>query len=138
MLAEKEIDCAVIGPTTNMEYLLGGTPHADERLSLLAVRPDKVQMIAPELNAEAIRRFTDMEMVTWADADGPGSALSNSLLSAGKLTSLAVDGSMRADFLVPLIDMYHPERIISADPNVSSVDCSTESRSPMIRSGSIP
>ena len=53
-LIEEEADCAVVGPTTNMLYLLGGAPHPDERLCLLLVTPNAVQIIAPQLNADMI------------------------------------------------------------------------------------
>ena len=120
-LAEKRMDCAVIGPTTNMRYLLGGTPHADERLCLFLVTPDAVQMIAPELNADMISSFTDMEMLTWADASGPESALSKSILGKGKLHVLAIDGSMRADFLLAVLEQLDTPRTVPVDPIIASL-----------------
>lgn len=135
-LAEGGIECAVIGPTTHMAYLLGGTPHADERLCLLLVTPETAQIVAPELNADSIAEFTDAQMITWADQEGPGKALGNSLLtkalkSGGKQTVFSVDGSMRADFLLSLLDFLDEQRagkgkssaerirIVPADPLMS-------------------
>jgi len=126
-LAEIKIDCAMIGPTTNMEYLLGGTPHADERLCLLLVTPDRAQIIAPELNADSIAAFTNVEMITWADADGPAAAISHSILSGRGGKTLAADGSMRADFLLTVLNSADPSgeppgnrvKFTAVDPIVS-------------------
>jgi Xaa-Pro aminopeptidase len=120
-LAERQIDCAVIGPTTNMRYLLGGAPHTDERLCLFFVTPDSVQMISPELNADKISSFTDVEILTWADADGAGAALSRSILNKGKVRVIAIDGSMRADFLLAVLDRCEKPKTIPADPIIAEL-----------------
>ena len=121
LLEQNHIDCAMIGPTTNMIYLLGDAPHPDERLCLLLISDDRVQMIAPELNADTISSFTDVEMITWSDAEGPGSALSSSFLKTLSLGAVAVDGSMRADFLLPVMEAFTPERVVSVDPVISTM-----------------
>jgi Xaa-Pro dipeptidase len=120
-LAEQGADCAVIGPTTTMRYLLGDTPVADERLCVLLVTPERVQMIAPSLNADQISAFTDVAMLTWEDAAGPGGALSGSILAGNAPNTLAVDGSMRADFLLPVLEQAHPRKIIPLDPVVAQL-----------------
>lgn len=114
-LTEKSIDCAVIGPTTNMEYILGGSPHADERLCVLLVTRDGAEMVAPVLNADSIREFTDIHMITWEDADGPGAALNRSVLGNNRFSTLAVDGAMRSDFLLAVDEVSKPDIFISAD-----------------------
>jgi Xaa-Pro aminopeptidase len=116
VLAERGVDCAVIGPTTSMRYLLGNTPLADERLCLLIVTPEGVQMIASQLNAEQISAFTDVEMLTWEDYRGPDAALAGSILGKGASGTLAFDGSMRADFLHAVLETFPPRRVIPADP----------------------
>jgi len=127
-LAEHRADCAVIGPTTNMRYLLGDTPLADERLCLLLVTPDEVQMIAPKLNAEQISAFTNVDMLTWEDALGPEAALSRSILGKVKPGTLAVDGSMRADFFLAVLEQLHPKRTISVDPDIAKLRIIKSSR----------
>jgi Xaa-Pro aminopeptidase len=114
-LAEKKVDCAVLGPTTGMRYLLGDAPHADERLCLLLVTPGTAQIISSELNADKISSFTDLEMVVWSDADGPGTVLSGSILKKMKKRVIAVDGSMRADFLLAVLDQCEQPRTLPAD-----------------------
>ncbi len=120
-LAEKQTDCAVIGPTTNMKYLLGGAPHADERLCLLLVTPDAVQMVAPQLNADMLSALSDAEVLTWVDAQGPEAALSGSILGKGNIRILAADGSMRADFLLFALEHCNPMQTISVDPIIAQL-----------------
>jgi Xaa-Pro aminopeptidase len=118
-LEEKGTDCALIGPTTNMRYLLGGAPHADERLCLLLVTPDAAQIVAPELNAEMLSAMSDVNMLTWSDAQGPEAALSRSILGKGNIRTLAADGSMRADFLLSALKQCTPMRTIPLDPIIA-------------------
>jgi len=120
-LAVRGADCAVIGPTTTMRYLLGDAPLADERLCILLVTPERVQMIAPALNADQISGFSDVEMLTWEDAAGPGAALAGSIITGNAPSTLAVDGSMRADFLLPVLEQAHPRKIIPLDPVVAQL-----------------
>jgi Xaa-Pro aminopeptidase len=120
-LAEVGVDCAVFGPTNNMRYLLGGSPHPDERLCLLVVSPDAVQIIAPQLNADMVASFTDVPQITWEDASGPEAALSKSILGAGNIRSLAADGSMRADFLLAALKSCSPSTTISVDPIIAQL-----------------
>jgi len=120
-LVNEKVDLIVVGPTTNMKYLLGDAPYPDERLCLLFICDDELQMVVPKLNAETIASFTDVELIPWEDAKGPESAVQASLLGKRKIKRLAIDGAMRADFLLPLVSMIEPEEILSADPMISSL-----------------
>ena len=74
------VDLAAIGPTANMRYLLGFAPHPDERVCLLLVTPNDVRMVVPVLNrAEVVAHTDNIEMVSWADVDGPQAALREAL-----------------------------------------------------------
>lgn len=119
LLESNAVDIAAIGPTNHMRYLLGNAPHADERLCLLFVGRDRLQMVAPKLNAEEIASYTDIEIISWDDADGPNAALEASIVREKKIKKLAVDGAMRADFLLPLLTISQPEEIVPADPTIS-------------------
>ncbi len=118
-MREAGVDLIAIGPTANMQYLVGFAPHADERVCLLLVRPDDVRMVAPSLNCEEIAAHTDVELVPWADVDGPQVALRRALGSRTALGSLAVDGATRADFLMHLQANVTSQKTISADSLVA-------------------
>jgi Xaa-Pro aminopeptidase len=107
-----QVDMVAIGPTANMRYLLGFLPHPDERLCLLLVEPDRTQMVVPALNAADIATQTEQELVSWTDAEGPAQALRKSVSKADSPRILAVDGAMRADFLIHLQNLVQPEKVI--------------------------
>lgn len=101
-VGETGVGLAAFGPTANMAYLLGFAPHSDERMCVLLVSPNKALMVAPGLNAQEIAAHTDVEMFKWEDADGPERALGSALNGAKPAGRVAVDGGMRADFLLHL------------------------------------
>ncbi len=101
-MQETSVDLAAIGPTANMGYLLGFTPHPDERVCMLLVSRQAARIVVPSLNQEEVAAHTDLELIGWADADGPQDALRRALTGWPSPHSLAVDGPMRADFLLHL------------------------------------
>ncbi len=111
-MQELRVDLVAVGPTANMRYLLGFLPHPDERLCLLLVEKDRTQMVVPALNAEDIAAQTEQELVSWTDAEGPAQALRKALSKAPTTRMLAVDGAMRADFLIHLQNLANPEKVI--------------------------
>ncbi|MFQ5342745.1 MAG: M24 family metallopeptidase [Anaerolineae bacterium] len=113
-MEETGIDLAAIGPTPAMRYLLGFAPPADERLCLLLVGPAAASMVVPSLNAEQTAAHTDVALSTWEDADGPATALHDALTAMPAPLRLAVDGSMRADFLLGLQAQVSPQETMEA------------------------
>lgn len=112
----QHIDLVAVGPTANMRYLAGFLPHADERLCLLLVSPRVYNMVVPALNAEDIAAHTDIPLYTWADADGPRNALAMALGAFSPATTrLAIDGAMRADFLLPLLEATTPQQTVAVE-----------------------
>ncbi len=118
-MQENKIDLAAVGPTANMRYLLGFAPHPDERVCLLLVSQRAVRMVTPTLNQAEIAAHTDVELVGWADADGPKGALRQALAGWPSPRSLAVDGPMRADFLLNLQQVISPAQTQPLDPIIS-------------------
>ena len=114
-MQQANVDLAAIGPTANMRYLLGFIPHPDERVCLLLVTKQAARMVVPSLNHEEIAAHTDLELVGWADAEGPTEALRRALAAWPSPRVLAVDGPMRADFLLHLQTVLTPSKTISAD-----------------------
>ncbi len=109
------VDLAAIGPTANMRYLLGFAPHPDERLCLLLVNQRDACMVVPGLNLEEIAAHADVDFFPWADADGPQAALRQALVTLRAPRTLAVDGAMRADFLLRLQAAATPDRTTTVD-----------------------
>jgi Xaa-Pro aminopeptidase len=118
-MAENKVDIAAIGPTSNMRYLLGFSPYADERLCVLLVSPDQAFMVVPGLNAEEVAAHTTVNLIPWKDADGPLGALKQAKANLGRPGKLAVDNAMRADSLLHLLTELAPGQAVPADDLVS-------------------
>ena len=99
-------DLVTLAPGTNMQWLLGFSPHADERLCLLLVGRTNEVFVMPALNAEDVRTQTNIDFEVWADADGPLLALDKALGAVADATanSVVLDDPMRVDFALPLLD----------------------------------
>jgi len=114
-MRETGVDLAAIGPTANMRYLLGFAPHPDERVCLLLVTPKDAKLVVPGLNRDEVAAHTDnIDMISWADVDGPQAALRQAL-GAQKFPTVAFDGGTRADFLLALQANMVGAKISSAD-----------------------
>ncbi len=110
------VDLVAIGPTANMRYLLGYVPHPDERLCLLLVSANAANIVVPTLNAEGVAAHTDLPLHRWPDAEGPETALKNALGQLSTANKLAIDGTMRADFLLPLLAATSPQATTTVEP----------------------
>lgn len=116
-MLEQHVDLVAIAPTVNMRYLLGFAPYADERPCFLLLSPEAMGLVVPALNAEQFEARTGLPLVRWTDAAGPrqaiGQALADLHITPG--VTMAVDGAMRADALLLLLEMVEPARSLAAD-----------------------
>ena len=105
-MSETGVDLVALAPGAHMQWLLGFSPHKDERHCLLLVGSDGEAFLIPELNAGDARDQTEIEMHEWGDADGSARALSTALKAVGasEARNIVIDETMRADFALPLID----------------------------------
>jgi Xaa-Pro aminopeptidase len=119
MLRQNGVDAVALGPGPHMAYIADMHPHADERPCLLIATPAGAAILMPELNAEEMRRQTDLPFFVWSDATGPQAALAELLASLGiekgaKLVQ--VDETMRADFALLVIEaMGSPKAAFAAE-----------------------
>jgi Xaa-Pro aminopeptidase len=104
-MRETDTDLVALGPGSHMQWLLGFHPHPDERPCLLLVGKAKETFLMPVLNAEGTREATDIAFHTWADAEGPATALAAALaeVDAPAVKKVALDETMRADFALLLL-----------------------------------
>jgi Xaa-Pro aminopeptidase len=112
-MAETATDLLVVGPSSHLVWLLGLSPHGDERPVLLIATRDKAAILMPALNADSQRGLTDLPFYTWADADGPNAALASLLTDLGATRegmSVALDETMRADFALLLLGALRAPR----------------------------
>lgn len=115
-MEERGVDVTAIAPTSNMRYLLGFSPLADERLCLLLLTGAGTRLVVPELNADQVEARAGVRGIRWSDDTGPEGALDQALeeLEARDPAVLAVDAAMRADALLLLQEAAEPEESINA------------------------
>jgi len=94
------VDLITLAPGAHMQWLLGFAPHADERPCLLCVSMSRAALLMPQLNAEGVRRDTDLPFHEWSDAVGPEVAFHELVaeLGVGDARRVVLDETMRADF----------------------------------------
>ncbi len=112
-MAETGTDLLVVGPSSHLVWLLGLSPHGDERPVMLIATPTKAAILMPALNADSQRPYTDLPFFTWADADGPNAALAALLADLGVTQTglcVALDETMRADFALLILDALKSPR----------------------------
>jgi Xaa-Pro aminopeptidase len=100
------VELISLAPGDDLLYLLGYTPHADERPCYLFLTASDAVFLVPELNAGQARTQVDLPFLTYTDADGPARALRQArdrLKAAGRI---AVGDTMRADFLLLLQEWW--------------------------------
>lgn len=104
-IAASGTDLLALAPGAHMNWLLGFTPHPDERLCLLLISAERAGFVMPALNATDARQHTGLPFAEWADAEGPDAALAGMLAQVCPTPrSLSIDDTMRADHVLMLLD----------------------------------
>ena len=106
LMEDNSIDLLVLGPGTHLRWLLGFSPAQDERPSMLLIGKEKEIFLIPSVNAEDVRRKTDIKINIWKDESGPDQALKEALLYIDESSAkhIAIDEAMRAHFALIVID----------------------------------
>lgn len=117
------VDLVALAPGANMNWLLGFSPHADERPTLLLVGPERESMVVPELNAADVVPRTKIDLSIWNDADGAEGATKQALAAVcpASPSMVAVDETMRTDFVLPLLDLLKGTRHQMANNTVGHI-----------------
>jgi len=106
------IDLLTIPPGDDLLYLLGYTPHLDERPCYLFVGREEVLFLVPDLNAAAAAPRVPFPTLTYSDAAGPRGALRDARTRLGLPRNVAVGDTMRADTLLLLQDLWPEARFV--------------------------
>lgn len=122
-MREGGIDLVALGPGSHMQWVAGFHPHADERLCLLLIGPEREAFLMPALNAEGSRQETAIAFHTWDDADGPDAALAAALADVGatSVAHVVLDETMRADFALSLLGVLPGARHSFTDGTIGAL-----------------
>lgn len=102
-MREAEIDVALIGPSADMFYLVGGRLPLTERLNLLMVPNEGSSwLIVPNLQAPLVDALSaETKIRTWSESDDPLSMVAQIVRDFGA-RRVAVNGQLWASFLIGL------------------------------------
>jgi len=105
-MKDNNVDLVALGPGTHMNWLLGFNPYPDERPCMLLVGKEKEAFLMPSVNAEDVRKRTDIAINSWKDENGPDQALKEALLYIGESSAkhIAIDEAMRSHFALIVIE----------------------------------
>ncbi|HZS94654.1 MAG TPA: Xaa-Pro peptidase family protein [Chloroflexota bacterium] len=122
-LADQGETLLAISPGPDMLYLLGYHPMADERPCFLLLTPDRELLIVPELNAEQTAAHVQIPMKTYSDNAGPAAVLGEARreLNLDRVSTILVDGPMRADFAILLQQTVPGARLDVSTPLLSAM-----------------
>lgn len=98
-MVEEAVSLVTLGPGAHLGWLTNIRPHADERALLFCVTAKHAGFLMPSLEAEGVRRQTDLPFFEWSDAEGPDAAL-DEMLEAFDMRgarSIVIDETLRAD-----------------------------------------
>ena len=105
-MKDNNVDLVVLGPGTHMNWLLGFNPYPDERPCMLLIGKEKEAFLMPSVNAEDVRKRTDIVINSWKDENGPEQALKEALFYIGESSAkhIAIDEAMRSHFALIVIE----------------------------------
>lgn len=108
MMSEQKVDAVIVGPSSDLQYLTGLAPYADERFKALVVLADKrCFYICPSLYYEETVNTLgeDSKIYVWDDTSGFLSALDKAKTEYGLVGKrIAVNEGIRAIDMLDLQD----------------------------------
>ena len=112
-MGERRMDLLAVAPGDDLRYLLGYSPHADERPCYLLLTGAGAAFVVPGLNAAQAEQHVRVPMFAYTDAEGPAKAVAaaRSRLGDRSPRRLGVDDTMRADFVLTLQAAYPDARL---------------------------
>lgn len=142
VLKRKEIDGFIFGISTNMYYFTDFFDSQAERfLALLVPSKGDPVFLVPELYYDQICKTTWIKnVISWADGEDPFEKMT-SIIKEKKLSNskIAVDDTLRSDFLLALQEKLSQVKFISGGNFISSLRRikSNDEKDLMMYSGSI-
>ncbi|MCS7050484.1 MAG: Xaa-Pro peptidase family protein [Thermomicrobium sp.] len=120
LLADHDIDVALIGPSADLRYLTGYAASPSERpLALLVPRDSAPILFVPELEAPEVAT-TGLDLIPWKDGDDPYPLLAAQLRRLDARV-IAVNDELWAAVLLSLQERLPESRFLRVSPLVQSL-----------------
>src|SRR5215218_2422949 len=116
-MEERGIDFLLIGPSTDMVYLIDFPVRQSERLTILVIgRDGPVRFVMPGFELPRIEGLPKLfEPVTWDDGDDPVAVLASLLPDGGRSATIGIGGQMFAQFFLPIRDHVPSASYVNGD-----------------------
>jgi len=148
-MAGQGLDLLAVSPGDDMRYLLGYAPHADERPCYLLVDKDAAAFVVAGLNASQAAGHVTVPSFAYTDAEGPSQALAAArrILGGRSPARIAVDDTMRADFVLILTaafpdadlslgsEILGPMRMVKSGEEIEALQRSARHADQAVRDG---
>ncbi|AOL16297.1 X-pro aminopeptidase [Sulfolobus sp. A20] len=105
-LVKNNIDYAIIGPTSNMQYLIDFIEEQMERPLLLIISQDDYYILAPKLYEEQLSKFP---LIVYSDGENPYSKL-----NLKENSSLLIDDKLYSLFTIEILSTIKSRRVYRA------------------------
>src|SRR5260370_37484491 len=101
-MVQQAIDLVAVPPGDDLQYLLGFSPHPDERPCYLFLTTEAVVFLVPELNAKQAASYVSDPLLTYVEAHGPVRVLTEVRKRCVARRRVGVGDTMRADAMLLL------------------------------------
>src|SRR6267143_896234 len=113
-MVQQAIDLLAVPPGDDLQYLLGFSPHPDERPCYLFLTTEAVVFLVPEVNAKQSASYVSDPLLTYVDAEGPGRVLTEARKRFGSRRRVGVGDTMRADAMLLLQQQWREAEFVLA------------------------
>jgi Xaa-Pro aminopeptidase len=115
-LAEQEIDCLLVGPSTDMVYLIDFPVRQSERMTIIVIPQEGTpRLVMPSFELDRVASLAPLfEPAPWEDGTDPAPLLA-SLLPEGDGATVAVGGQLFTHFLLRIQAAAPNARYVSGD-----------------------
>jgi len=116
-MARHGVDYLLIGPSTDMVYMLGYPARQSERLTLLMIgREGKPHLVMPSFELARVQHLTGtLELNPWTEAEDPNRLVASLVPGDGDGVTIAVGGQLYTYFLLRLQEVMPRARFVSGD-----------------------
>jgi D-alanyl-D-alanine dipeptidase len=116
-MRELDIDCLLVGPSTDMVYLIDFPVRQSERMTILVLPAEgQPRLVMPAFELDRIASLPPLfEPAPWEDGDDPAPLLASLLPNRGDGTTIAVGGQMFTHFFLRIQDAAPSTRFVSGD-----------------------
>jgi Xaa-Pro aminopeptidase len=116
-MGELDIDCLLVGPSTDMVYLIDFPVRQSERMTILVLpREGEPRLVMPGFELDRIASTPPLfQPASWEDGDDPAPLLASLLPNGGDGVTVAVGGQMFTHFFLRIRDAAPDARFVSGD-----------------------